>query len=209
MADEPQNDDAQNQQTPPTPPDPTEPVNDDEYEDVLYAALKNIYKEFDGEDDDDAPEGGEPKPPAKPVEDMTTEELKAAFAKQQETLKAVVQASLAEREEKNAIDTWNGFLSDATETERYIAKSMTFEVADKAGMERQIAQVKKTAGEMEKLIESEVEKRASANKSTMKTKYGILTPEPEGEVDVAAKDKEDIAKGDYAKVIARRFARRT
>jgi hypothetical protein len=202
---------ADEEQTPQEPqepqePDVTAPAGDDEYEDILMSALKNIYNELEGEDEED--EGGEPKPPAKAPEEMTIDELRAAYGKTQETLKAVVQASLAEREEKNAIQTWNGFLETATDFEKHVAKSMTFEVDDKAGMDRQIAQVKKTASELEKVIESEVEKRAGATKSTMKTKYGILTPEPEDEMPADERDKADIAKGDYAKVIARRFARR-
>ena len=201
----------ESQEEPKGAPAVTDPVDDDEYEDVLYAALKNIYDEFD-----DPPEGGEKdegdeeKPAKKKVDpdSLTTEELKAQLAKTNETLKAVVRASLAEREEKHAIDTWNSFLEEASETERGIAKSMAFEVDDAEGMKLQIEQVKRLAAGVEKLITEEVEKRSTQSRQTMQTRYGIMTPEPEGDMDVALQDKKDLASGDYAKVIARRFARR-
>ena len=210
MADE-QNEQQQEEQQEPKGQEQAPPDDDDgDYEDVLYAALKNVYNSLDDDGEDEEDEGeGTPKPKAKPVEEMSVEELKAAFTKQQDTLRAVVQASLAEREEKNAIQVWNGFLESASETEKVVAKSMAFEVDDKAGMERQIKQVKATAAEMEKLIQAEVDRRAGQTKSSLKTHYGILTPEPDDNIAPEVRDKEDIAKGDYAKVIARRFARRT
>ncbi len=201
--------DSQPQETQAPPPEPQDAAEDDTYEDVLYEALKDIYKQFDEPDADEGGEGSDAqKPPAKNVDDMSVEELKAQLKKQGETLKAVVQASLAEREEKNAVDTWNNFLEGATQVEKDIAKTMAFEVADKAGMEEQIKQVKTTAATVEKIIASEVEKRSTQHKSSMRSQYGILTPEPEGQVDIAAQDKQDIADGNYAKVISRRFARR-
>ena len=225
MADEPQSNDAQNAgqtpgQTPPDPaaastpvstPPPNAPVNDDEYEDVLYAALSKVYDSLEGGGQVDGPPAGDgiTQPAQKSPDDMTLEELKAALAKTNETLKTVVQVTLADREEKNAVSVWNAFLDQASETEKSIAKTLTFEVEDKEGMDKQIAQVKATAKAVDDIIQKQVGNLSTQQKATLKSQYGILSPEPETDVDVKVQDKEDLDKGNFSAVIARRFARRS
>jgi len=216
----------QDQQTPPeddkeqklpteeTPP-VTEPVDDDAYEDVLYAALTKIYNEIDSGDSGEAEgepetnEDGTPKPPKKPVEEMSLEEIRSELARTRGTLKEVVGLSLQEREERAAMDTWNGFIKDASPVEAAIAKSMSFEVEDKDGMDRQVKQVKMVAATVEKLIGEQVGSRVGGIKQNMRTNYGILTPEPELDEDPSAQDAKDMKAGDHASVIARRFRNRT
>lgn len=221
--------DQQNEQTPPvdeqtTPPEGgtppvTEPVDDDEYQDVLYAALTKIYNEIDNpdapatpaatEDGEQPAEGETPKPPKKPAEEMTLEELRDAYSKQQHTLKEVVGLSLQEREERAAVDTWNSFLKEATPVEAAIAKEFSFEVEDREGMLKQIKQVKTVSAGVEKLIGTQVGSRTGGIKQEMKTRYGILTPEPETDDDLAAQDAKDMKSGDHESIIARRFRNRT
>jgi hypothetical protein len=201
--------------TPDTPtPEVTDPVDDDAYEDVLYAALTKIYKEID--DPDSAPDGedppvnedGTPKAPKRPAEEMSLEELRAAYAKQQNTLKEVVGLSLQEKEERAAVDTWNGFLKEASPVETAIAKEFAFEVEDREGMLKQIKQVKQVAAATERIIGEQVGGRTGGIKNDLRTRYGILTPEPDTTEDLGAQDAKDMKTGDHASIIARRFRNR-
>ena len=180
----------------------------DDYDDVLYQALRAIVGEDgDGEPGSESPVSSDGSP-QKPVEEMTLDELKAAFAGQKETIGALAKATLMAREEQNAMAVWNEFFEGATPLEQEIAKRTEFEVDDKAGMLSQIAKIKAQAEVVGTLVEQEVAKRGDETAGALKKKYGILTPDPSKEALVSTeKDKEDLKAGKFGDVISRRFAK--
>ena len=193
-----------------TPPDP-DAEDDDAYEDVLYAALKKVYDEM-GNDDPDvvaaAPVDGKETGEKKSIDELSVSELRAALKQTNTTLKEVVKATLADREEQHAIDIWNDWLETADPVEKEIAKAAPFEVDDAAGMKKQIERIKAQADAAKKFIEQEVGTQTSQQVGQLKRQYGIITPDPVGvKTSESDQDAKDLAEGKRADVISRRFAK--
>jgi len=193
-----------------TPPDP-DAEDDDAYEDVLYAALKKVYDEM-GNDDPDvvaaAPVDGKETGEKKSIDELSVSELRTALKQTNTTLKEVVKATLADREEQHAIDIWNDWLETADPVEKEIAKAAPFEVDDAAGMKKQIERIKAQADAAKKFIEQEVGTQTSQQVGQLKRQYGIITPDPVGvKTSESDQDAKDLAEGKRADVISRRFAK--
>jgi len=193
-----------------TPPDP-DAEDDDAYEDVLYAALKKVYDEM-GNDDPDvvaaAPVDGKETGEKKSIDELSVSELRTALKQTNTTLKEVVKATLADREEQHAIDIWNDWLETADPVEKEIAKAAPFEVDDAEGMKKQIARIKAQADAAKKFIEQEVGTQTSQQVGQLKRQYGIITPDPVGvKTSESDQDAKDMAEGKRADVISRRFAK--
>lgn len=192
-------------------PAPEDGVDDDEYNDVLFEALKKVYAEMDSDDPGvvvtaPAAEGGEAE--KKSVDEMGVSELRAALKQTNTTLREVVKATLADREESHAIDVWNDFLEKADPIEREIAKAAPFEVEDAAGMKKQIAAIQAQAAAAKRVIEEQTGVKVQQEVGKLRRNYGIMTPDPSqiGPT-LSEQDKADMASGDREKVIARRFAK--
>jgi len=188
-----------------------EGVDDDDYNDILFEALKKVYDEM-GDDDPavvvttPAVDGGTPD--KRSVDEMGVTELRAALKQTNTTLREVVKATLADREESHAIDVWNNFLDQADPIEREIAKAAPFEVEDAEGMKKQITVIKAQAAAAKRVIEAETGIKVQQQVGQLRRDYGIMTPDPaQVGPTLSEQDAKDMAEGHRDKVIARRFAK--
>jgi len=185
--------------------------DEDEYQDVLYTALKKVYDEMGRDDIEEVvvpPAAGQTEGQTKTIDELSVTELRAALKQTNTTLKEVVKATLADREEQHAVDVWNEWLETADPVEKEIARAAPFEVDDAKGMKEQIERIKAQAAAAKKFIEAEVGAQTTQEVGKLKRQYGIITPDPmQVKTSESDQDAKDMADGKREAVISRRFAK--
>jgi hypothetical protein len=187
---------------PETPPVEMEAQRGSDVDDVLLAAVRRIESEMaspatgyvEDEDDEDLepPVAGAPKDPLQATQKAVGE--LAGMVRQ-------------EREERLAIQAWTEFISDATPTEKEIAKQLTAEVADAAEMQKLIGVIRDQASGVDKVRGSDRETLRKEVERDLARQYGIVLRDDLKPLGVPDEEAKAIENGDFQTAISSRIKR--